>query len=159
MATDSSATPSQDSIEKMAGASHGRREWERRDYNYAQAFLPVDNADDQEIPQLDRFSSVQCVDLSEGGVAFLWSEKPTFVAGLVALGSPPKLIMMRVTVVNVVERDDGDPLELSLIVAPDVTSLQLPAGVAESGEELKIEILVREESGNQTATESCFEVN
>ena len=59
----------------------------------------------------------------------------------------------------VVEREDGDPLELSLIVAPNVTSVQLPTGITQSGEELKIEILVREESGNQTATESCFEIN
>ncbi len=35
----------------------------------------------------------------------------------------------------------------------------LPAGLTHSGEVIKIEVLVREEGGNQTAVESCFEVD
>jgi hypothetical protein len=34
----------------------------------------------------------------------------------------------------------------------------IAAGIAAGAEEFKFEILVRAESGNQTAVESCFEV-
>ena len=39
-----------------------------------------------------------------------------------------------------------------------VIQWQIPAGMLGDGGEFKIEILAREESGNQTATESCFEL-
>ena len=39
-----------------------------------------------------------------------------------------------------------------------MTEVEIPAGFASSGEEFKVEVLVRESSGNQTALESCFEV-
>jgi hypothetical protein len=55
-------------------------------------------------------------------------------------------------------------LKFSVILPPDVTEITLPAsfialGLDEDGEgEFKYEILAREESFNQTAVESCFEV-
>jgi len=54
--------------------------------------------------------------------------------------------------------EDPDPLKFSIDLPPSVTSLQLPTGLADPGEEFKVEVLVREESGNQTATESCFQI-
>jgi len=58
----------------------------------------------------------------------------------------------------VIEREEAEPLKFSIDLPPDVTSVQLPAGLANPGEEFKVEVLVREESGNQTATESCFQI-
>jgi hypothetical protein len=58
----------------------------------------------------------------------------------------------------VVEREEPDPLKFSIDLPPSVTSLQLPTGLAGPGEEFKVEVLVREASGNQTATESCFRI-
>jgi hypothetical protein len=59
----------------------------------------------------------------------------------------------------VMERDEGDPLDVSIVLPPSLTMVALPAGLTNSGEVIKIEVLVREEGGNQTAVESCFEVN
>ncbi len=58
----------------------------------------------------------------------------------------------------VVEREEPELLILSVDLPPDVTSFEVPEDFTELGEEFKFEILVREESGNQTAVESCFEL-
>jgi hypothetical protein len=58
----------------------------------------------------------------------------------------------------VLEREEP-LLNFSVVLTPDVTELLLPAGLAAAGEEIKVEVIVREESGNQTAVESCFEVD
>ena len=58
----------------------------------------------------------------------------------------------------VVEREEPSPLKLTFDLGPDVTEVELPADLLDPGDELKVEVLVREESDNQTATESCFEV-
>ena len=39
-----------------------------------------------------------------------------------------------------------------------MTEVEVPAGLTAPRDQLKLEILVREESGNQTAVESCFVV-
>jgi hypothetical protein len=44
----------------------------------------------------------------------------------------------------------------TLELPPDVTQVELPESFTDLGGDFKIEILVREESGNQTAMESCF---
>jgi len=36
--------------------------------------------------------------------------------------------------------------------------VELPSGLFSSGDEVKLEVLVRESSGNQTASETCFEI-
>ena len=59
----------------------------------------------------------------------------------------------------VLEREEGDLLKLTFDLSPGVTEVDLPEGLVEPGDEIKIEILTREASGNQTATESCFEVD
>ncbi len=57
----------------------------------------------------------------------------------------------------VVEQEDLG-LALSVELPPDVTELEIPPGFAALGETFKFEILIREASGNQTASESCFDV-
>ena len=58
----------------------------------------------------------------------------------------------------VVEREEPTELKITVVLPPDVTEVELPWGLIDPGDEIKVEVLVREESGNQTATESCFEV-
>ena len=60
----------------------------------------------------------------------------------------------------ILERPDDDPeipFKMTVVLGPDVTSLPIPAGLV-AGEPMKVEVLAREASGNQTATESCFVV-
>jgi hypothetical protein len=58
----------------------------------------------------------------------------------------------------VVVEDEESGLLFSFELPADVTSLELPEGLTESGVQYKFEILVQEETGNKTAVESCFEV-
>ncbi len=55
------------------------------------------------------------------------------------------------------EREEPE-LVMHFLLSGDTTSLRLPEGLFESGDEIKVEVLAREVSGNRTATESCFEV-
>jgi hypothetical protein len=48
--------------------------------------------------------------------------------------------------------------KISMDLPTDVTDVELPEAFTDLGGDFKIEILVREESGNQTAVESCFSV-
>lgn len=57
----------------------------------------------------------------------------------------------------VIEVDDT-PFQGSVILPPNVTSFEVPAQMLELSDEFKYEVLVRESSFNQTATESCFAV-
>lgn len=59
---------------------------------------------------------------------------------------------------QVVVEEEESELLLSVELPPDVTELEIPSGFIALGEEFKFEILVREASGNQTAVESCFEI-
>ncbi len=66
-----------------------------------------------------------------------------------------------ITVTNyqlVIEREEPSPLTMTFDLGPDITEVELPPDLLEPGDEIKVEVLVREESDNQTATESCFEV-
>jgi hypothetical protein len=55
----------------------------------------------------------------------------------------------------VVEQDD---FTLNVTLPPNATTFTVPADFIALGDEFKFEIVVREEGGNQTALESCFEV-
>lgn len=55
----------------------------------------------------------------------------------------------------VVEQEESG-LVLSVELPDDATSFTVPEELAEPSDTLKFEILVREDSGNQTAVESCF---
>ena len=59
----------------------------------------------------------------------------------------------------VVEREESVPLLFSVDLPPSVTQLAFPSGVFDLDDELKLEILVREASGNQTAVETCFVID
>lgn len=61
----------------------------------------------------------------------------------------------------VVEREEPETLALSVNLPPDATSFEVPEDFIDldSGDGFKFEILVREASGNQTAIESCFELD
>jgi hypothetical protein len=58
----------------------------------------------------------------------------------------------------VVEREEPSLLIFSVDLPPDVTTMTVPEDFIALGTEFKFEILVREASGNQTAVESCFEI-
>ncbi len=51
---------------------------------------------------------------------------------------------------------EGEEASVALDLPPDLTAARVPAEVLVAGEEFKFEIIVREATGNQTATESCF---
>lgn len=79
------------------------------------------------------------------------------------LGSPqgaPGLVVVNYEVVveAEVETADGDEFEsiFSVILPPDVTEVTIPEEFMDQADEFKYEVLVREESWNQTAIESCF---
>ncbi len=72
---------------------------------------------------------------------------------------PPKSVEIHnYQVVVEVETIDGDEVELSVILPPDITSLPVPEEFTDLDvdRQIKFEILAREESFNQTAVESCF---
>jgi len=58
----------------------------------------------------------------------------------------------------VVEREEPTLLVFSVDLPPSVTRVRVPRAFIDLGEEFKLEILAREASGNQTAVETCFEV-
>jgi hypothetical protein len=58
----------------------------------------------------------------------------------------------------VAEREEPDPLVYSVDLPPDLTTMTIPEEFTALGQEFRLEVLVREASGNQTAVESCFEV-
>ncbi len=59
----------------------------------------------------------------------------------------------------IVERREGPaPLVVSVDLPPSVTEIEIPSSFIALGEKFKLEILVREASGNQTAVETCFDV-
>ncbi len=83
-----------------------------------------------------------------------WDEVTTSHPELGRTGEPIEVELYQL----VVEREEPEEIKFTFDLPSDVTELTLPEGFASSEEEWKIEVLVREESGNQTATETCFEV-
>jgi len=59
----------------------------------------------------------------------------------------------------VVEREEPNLLVFSVDLPPDVTSFTVPQEFIALGDAFKFEILVRDTGGNQTAVESCFEID
>ncbi len=58
----------------------------------------------------------------------------------------------------VVEREEPTLLVLSVDLPPEVTEFEVPKDFTALGDAFKFEIIVREAAGNQTAVESCFEI-
>jgi len=67
----------------------------------------------------------------------------------------PGIPITRVNYEVVVEIDET-PFKTSAILSPDANSFEVPEEILALGSEIKFEVLVREESFNQTAIESCF---
>ena len=59
---------------------------------------------------------------------------------------------------QVVLEGEDEELVFTFDIPPDVTEIEIPGGFVASGDVLEVEVIVKEESGNQTAFESCFEV-
>jgi len=72
----------------------------------------------------------------------------------------PVVIHNYEVVVEVEVELNGDTFTsvLNVVLPPNVTSFEVPEDFTDLGEEFKYEVLAREESFNQTAVESCFEV-
>ena len=58
----------------------------------------------------------------------------------------------------VLEREEPTLLIFTVELPPDVTSFEAPAGFIGLGDAFKFEIIARATNGNQTAVESCFEL-
>jgi len=74
-------------------------------------------------------------------------------------GSPDiSIYNYQVVVEAELELPNGDEFAsvLSVVLPPDVTEMTIPAEFLEQSDTFKYEVLAREESWNQTATESCF---
>jgi hypothetical protein len=58
----------------------------------------------------------------------------------------------------VVEREEPEVRVFAVDLPPSATAVQVPPEFIALGMEFKLEVLAREASGNQTAVETCFEV-
>lgn len=98
-----------------------------------------------------------------GPVVIAW---PEVVSTHPELGHPqgsPDITIHNYEVVVEAELQGPDGEEFvtvfSAVVPPDVMSMTIPAEFVAQTDTFKYEVLVREESWNQTAVESCFEVD
>jgi hypothetical protein len=89
-------------------------------------------------------------------VTISWDEVTTSHPDVGTPNSDPGIEIVGQQVV--LEREEPDLLVLSVDLPPDATSFEVPEDFTDLGDEFKFEILVREESGNQTAIEGCFEL-
>ena len=55
----------------------------------------------------------------------------------------------------IVEKTGDSPLAFTVDLPSDITEVELPEALTDSGDELKIEVLVRLDHGNSTAVEGC----
>lgn len=58
------------------------------------------------MPSRDQFTSVECHDISTGGIAFYWPEVPNFRKAIFGLGDPERLTCVAVQVVRHAPRAD-----------------------------------------------------
>jgi hypothetical protein len=105
----------------------------------------AENCDADELPSVD----------GSQPVIISWDPVTLSHPELGRMGEPIEVVKYQV----VVEREDPTLLIFSVDLPPGVTEVEIPARFIALGEEFKFEILVREASGNQTAVESCFEVD
>ncbi len=95
---------------------------------------------------------------SDGTVTIEWDAVTTSHPDLGSPRSGDIVIHNYEVVVEVTVEVDGEDFEsvFSVILPPDQTAMTVPREFIDLGDEFKYEILAREESFNQTATESCF---
>ena len=101
------------------------------------------------------------VDCDEGPVPV--AAEPIIIQWAPVIESHPELGRSgeAVTVVKyqvVVEEEESESI-VSIDLPFDATEIEIPATFIALGDQFKFEILVKEESGNQTAVESCFVVD
>jgi len=100
----SSTTPDHKGAEAPApGSPQERRRSPRRPYHYRQLIAPIV---DGRMPAMEDFIEVECEDISAGGVAFHYPERPTFKQLVVALGQAPFMTHFKAEVVRVVDESD-----------------------------------------------------
>jgi len=58
----------------------------------------------------------------------------------------------------ILEREEPTALAFSVQLPPEVTSFEIPSDFIGLSDAFKFEIIVRADNGNQTAVESCFEI-
>ncbi|MHC4457759.1 MAG: hypothetical protein ACYS0I_11875 [Planctomycetota bacterium] len=90
-----------------------------------------------------------------GSVTISWDPVTESHPELGRTGEPIEVVKYQV----VVEREEPTLLIFSVDLPPTATEVEIPGDFIALGDEFKFEILVREASGNQTAVESCFEVD
>ena len=73
---------------------------------------------------------------------------------------PVTIINYELVLETTIELANGEEFDsiLSVILPPDVTSMTIPDDFIALSDTFKYEVLAREQSYNQTATESCFEM-
>ena len=84
-----------------------------------------------------------------------WDPVDTSHPELGRTNEPIELVRYQVTV----EREEGDdPIVMTTELPPSITTLNIPSGLFSSGDVIKIGIQGKESSGNQTSTETCYEI-
>ncbi len=106
------------------------------------------------VPASDDCDELVPVINGENGVVISWDPVTLSHPELGRTNEPIEVVLYQV----VVEREEPTPLVFSVELPPSVTEIDVPEGFLELGDEFKYEILTREASGNQTAFESCFEL-
>lgn len=81
-----------------------RRTQSRQSYPYYQLIAPIV---DGVLPRRSEFQHVRCIDISPGGLSFVSPTPPTTDAFVVALGNPPDLVYVRVSVAHVRRLDES----------------------------------------------------
>ena len=72
------------------------------------------------------------------------------------LGSPGPIAISRYEVS--VEREESTALKLTADLEPGQTFFSVPSDLIASGDEIKFQVLATDAGGNETSSESCFEV-
>ncbi len=88
---------SSDGVADDPASQHERRTSERRRFPRIQ---PVAACDGARPPTLDMFADVRCYDISNGGISFLWPQKPEFEYAVIGLGTVSERIWLKTRLVR-----------------------------------------------------------
>jgi len=127
------------------------------------------NEDPVDLDDVDCENEEGIPEVSGDTVTISWApvtmSHPNAEGGGAGVQPPVEVTIVNYEVVVEVELElmvDGELEEFtsvySIILPPDVTEVTIPEEFIDLGDEFKYEILAREESYNQTAVESCFEI-
>lgn len=106
----------------------------------------------------DELVCVELEGLAEEEVTISWGEVTSSHATLGVAGNVNPVYYEVVIETEVGEDDNELEIDSSTLLPPDVTEFEFPEEYFELAEEFKFEILVRDENGNKSATEGCFEI-